>query len=291
MGVAQVVEAQPRELAALEDPPPGLADVAEPEPGVRPGQEDPRPLAQKTREECSRGIVQQDDLRAGGTADARFDQKPNGKRRFVVRLHGVDPNAAFELTVDSVLFGTIGTNSGGKGRLDFRSNGGGKGKSNGAKKTKKQVLPSDPRGLDIKIRESLSGTFYFSGPMLAQIQGINVCTPSAPPAHSLTVLAGPGTATSAEATQDDCNVSLTVALTGVLADDYDLTITDSSANVLATATISAVDMAGTVTGQVVFDTNPDTAAGEQLLDFDPSGQTLQIERTSDATVIVDEVLP
>ena len=210
--------------------------------------------------------------------DARFDQRPNGNRRFVVKASGLAPNTSHDVHVDGSPVGTLVTNGGGSGKAHFEAKKNGKSKGK-----KKQALGVDPRGLLVEVFDT--GALMLSGPMLAQIDGISVCVPS----QTLVTLTNEpgvlGTGTAEFEVEDDCDRSFEVELDDVTPATYDVFVAGADVGDLV-----AVDSGSGGDGTLAFDTDPD-APGEQLLDFDPRGQTIEVRLQSDGSLVMSGVVP
>ena len=194
-----------------------------------------------------------------GQVAARYDMRPNGHGKLSISMRGV-PSEDYEVLVDGVPVTTLTPNPAGNAKADFqtRSN---PGKGSGMVKPhhKKQQLNFDPRRKEILVRLS-DGTPMFSGPMLAQIEGLNVCSPSSVDSP-LSGATGSGVA--ALEVEDNCETAFDVEVTGVAEGTYDLYVDD-----VLVATFSAADDGfGTITGFVRFDPTPDAGEDELLLDF------------------------
>ena len=191
-----------------------------------------------------------------GSADARYDMRPNGHGSLVVTLRGV-PAGDYDIFVEDAGVDPVETltpNPGGSARASFStkpSNGNGNGNVQGH--NKKGALGFDPRRKRIEIKQG--DQVFFAGPMLAQIEGLNACSASSTPL-TLTLPAGSGTA--ALELEDNCETALVVDASGLDEDTYDLVV-------------GGVDVANVVVGPdglvaLRFDPTPD-AAGELPLDF------------------------
>jgi hypothetical protein len=110
----------------------------------------------------------------------------------------------------------------------------------------------------------------FSGPMIAQIDRLNVCTPSV---TDTPLTAAVGSGVSGLESEASSETDLDVEIEGVVAGKYDLYVDD-----LLVASIDAImdDGLGTISGSVRFDPTPDAGEDEMLLDF-PVGSGSQIE--------------
>jgi hypothetical protein len=193
-----------------------------------------------------------------GEVDARYDMRPNGHGKLAVALRGV-PAGEYDLFVDGVMVESLMTNPGGNAKATFTTkpvNGSAKGKPH----NRKAALDFDPRRKLIELR--MGDALLFSGPMLAQIGGLNVCDASAsdvPFERGPGQMEGAGTVTVGGET--DCEASVEVEIQDLPAGTYDLYVDGA----LVTA-IEVTDDGGTLSGRADFDPNPDEA-GELPLDF------------------------
>jgi hypothetical protein len=196
-----------------------------------------------------------------GSADARYDMRPNGKGSLVISLRGV-PAGDYDVWVDGVLVETLTPNPGGSAKASFRthpSNGNGNGGGNGQGHNKRGLLDFDPRR---KLIELMQGSeVYFSGPMLAQIEGLNSCTPSSAP---LTLVLPAGSGTAALEIESDCETALAIEASGLAAATYDLLVDGVD--------VADVVVAGDGVASARFDPTPDEV-GELDLDFAVSGSS------------------
>lgn len=190
-----------------------------------------------------------------GSADARYDMRPNGHGALVLTLRGVPPGD-YDIYVEDAgtePVETLTPNPGGSARASFStkpSNGNGNG---GQGHNKKGALGFDPRRKWIELKQG--DQVYFAGPMLAQIEGLNVCSASSAP---LTLTLPAGTGTAALEVQPDCETALVVDATSVAAGTYDVLVDGTDVDDVV------VDAGGVVA--LRYDPTPD-AAGELLLDF------------------------
>lgn len=181
------------------------------------------------------------------------------------------PNGSLDVLVDGAPVGSVETNGSGSGRLDFDTKG----------KGKKQLLGFDPRGELVEIFEGAS--LLFSGVMLAQIDGVNVCPPSSEPT-SLTASAGEtGSGSATLEVAEDCNLRLVVDLAGLDPGDHDVLVDGVS--------LAMVTADGTGAASVVLAATPDGDAGELGLALDPSGGLLEVVRLADTAVVLSATLP
>ena len=190
-----------------------------------------------------------------GSVDARYDMRPNGKGSLLISLRGV-PAGDYDVYVDGALVETLTPNPGGAAKASFRtqaSNGNGGG---GKGHNKKAVLDFDPRR---KLIELMQGsTLYFSGPMLAQIGGLNVCSATSTPLASVS----PGGVSAALEVEADCETALAVTATGLAVGTYDVLVDGMDRGDL----VVADDGMGGTAGSLRFDPTPDTL-DELPLDF------------------------
>jgi hypothetical protein len=203
-----------------------------------------------------------------GHADARYDRRPNGKASFRVQMRGA-PGGVYDVLVAGVSVGTIETNGSGAGRIDFRSQAHGK---------KTLDLTFDPRGELVELE--MGGVLHFSGTMLAQIEGLNVCAPSEATV-SLEAAAGEaGSGSATLAVEEDCSLELRVEMAGLTAGDHELRV--------GGAPLLGFPADGS--DSLVLDTDPDDGL-ESALGLDPSGGLLEVVRGSDSKAVLSATLP
>ncbi len=205
---------------------------------------------------------------AGGHADARYDRRPNGKASFRVHMRQA-PQGVYGVVVAGVAVGSIDGNGSGGGRIDFTTKGKGK---------KGMLLDFDPRGELVELEQG--GVLYFSGIMLAQIDGLNVCTPSE---ESVSLGAAPGEGGSGSATlavEEDCDLELRVEMAGLTAGDHELRVDGAL----------LVGFAADGSDSLVLDTDPDDVS-EAVLGLDPSGGLLEVVRVFDSLAVLSATLP
>jgi len=189
-----------------------------------------------------------------GSADARYDMRPNGHGSLVVTLRGVPPGD-YDIYVEDAGVEPVETltpNPGGSARASFTtkpSNGNG----NGQGHNKRGALGFDPRRKSIELRQG--DQVYFAGPMLAQVEGLNVCSAST---TSLTLALPAGSGTAALEVESDCETALVVDASGLAAGTYDLLVDGVD--------VADVVVAGDGIAAARFDPTPD-AVGELPLDF------------------------
>jgi hypothetical protein len=174
---------------------------------------------------------------------------------------------------------TLTPNPAGNAKADFRTrpnrgNGSGKVKPH----RKKKPLTVDPRRKEILVQLVSGPTRMFVGPMLAQIEGLNACSPTATDSP-LTGDTGSGVA--ALELEENCETAFDVEIAGVPEGMYDLYVNGDYADG-PIATIDAADDGsgagtGTGTGFVRFDPSPDPGEDELPLDFEVgSGSRVEV---------------
>lgn len=197
------------------------------------------------------------DADPAGQVEASYRTLPNGRSSLSVATRHI-PQGDYELFVDGALVAEFSPNPAGNAKLDFRTR---PGKGKGPKKVKphrkKQQLSFDPRRKLIEVRLD-DGTLLFSGPMIAQVQGLNVCAESS----AQSPLSGAsGSGELSRELESDCETALDVFVMDVAAGPYDVYVDGA-----LVGGFEAVDDAGSVTGGVRFDPTPDDP-DEELLDF------------------------
>jgi len=203
-----------------------------------------------------------------GHADARYDRRPNGKASFRVQMRGA-PAGVYDVLVAGVPVGSIETNGSGGGRLDFRTQGKGK---------KTSVLDFDPRGQLLELEQA--GALYFSGTMLAQIDGLNVCAPSEETVSLEPAAGEAGSGSATLAVEEDCSLELRAQMAGLSAGDHELRVDGAP----------LLGFAADGSDSLVLDTDPDGGL-ESALGLDPSGGLLEVVRGSDAKAVLSATLP
>ncbi len=185
-----------------------------------------------------------------GSFDARYDRRPNGNGTFQVTLRSV-PAGEYLLFVDGVEVASVTPNAAGNAVARYTTK-----PPRGAPKSKphnrKGSLDFDPRRKLVELRQGTQP--YFSGPMLAQISGVNSC----PTGESVTPLAlGPeqteGSGRVVIAVEGDCETSVEVEVEDLPAASYDLYVDG-----MLVGQIDVTDArAGTLSGRIDFDPTPD----------------------------------
>jgi hypothetical protein len=209
------------------------------------------------------------DASPSGSVAARYDMRPNGHGKLSISMRRV-PAEDYEVLVDGVLASTLTPNPAGNAKVDFqtkpiRGNGSGKVKPH----RKKQQLNFDPRRKEILVQLT-DGTRMFYGPMIAQIEGLNTCSPSS--TDTPLTATDTGTGVAALEIEQNCETAFDVEIADVAAGSYDLYVDDAFV-----ATFDAADDgSGTVTGFVRFDPTPDAGEDELPLDF-PVGSGSRID--------------
>jgi len=226
--------------------------------------EDDGPL---TRVKELTALVPDETVNPSGNASARYERRPNGHGKFQVAMRGV-PEDSYELWVDDCLMETITPNSRGNAMATFTTK---PGRGRSLPHNVKGALDRDPRSKWVELKQG--DQVYFSGPMLAQIEGLNACSSS----ESTTplVLVPPqveGSGTVALTVEPDCETSMAVEVENLPVATYDL-----YADGYLIAEISVTDDGGgNRSGRVDFDPTPDTV-DELLLDFPiHSGMVIEV---------------
>jgi hypothetical protein len=227
------------------------------------------------------------DASPSGSVAARYDMRPNGHGKLSISMRGV-PAGDYEILIDGVPAATLTPNSAGNAKVDFQTRplrGKGSGKVKPHRK-KMQLNGIDPRRKEILAQLIDGPTPMFSGPMLAQIEGLNTCSPTSTDSP----LAGDmGSGVAALELQENCETAFDVEIAGVTAGDYDLYVNGDYLDG-PVATITAADDglgAGTGTGFVRFDPTP--GADESLLDFTVGSGSLVEVFNAGANPAVDPV--
>jgi hypothetical protein len=209
-----------------------------------------------------------------GHADARYDRRPNGKAMFRVQLRHAPPGA-YDVLVAGNPVGSLQTNSSGGGRLDFRTKPGkGNGRGHGL------ALDFDPRGEWLELKQG--DAVFFSGTMLAQIEGLNVCVPSESSVPFTAAAGEGGSGTATLAVEEDCDLDLRVELAGLVPGAHELRV---DGVLLAALTADGIGAA-----MAELSSDPDEM-GEAPLAVDPSGGLLEVVRGSDDAVVMSATLP
>lgn len=189
-----------------------------------------------------------------GSVDARYDMRPNRKGTFRVTMRGVAAGE-YEVCVAGIPVGTLTPNAGGSAKATFRTHAKDD-LEHGQPHNKSGKLDFDPRRKLVEIKLGAGGPVHFSGPMLAQIQGVNLCT------EVIELSATPAGVTARLEDEPDCETALVIEATGLLADTYDVLVDGVDRGNL----VVADDGMGGTTGALRFDPMPDEL-DELLLDF------------------------
>jgi len=190
-----------------------------------------------------------------GSASARYDMRPNGNGSLDVQMRGA-PAGDYDIYVDGIFVETLTPTPGGTARATFLTNppnGQGQGLAKVKPHAKRGKLDFDPRRKWIELKQGTQ--VFFSGPMIAQIEGLNSCSPDATPL-ALVLPAGSGTAQLE--VEANCDTALALEASGLAADTYDVFVDG----------VDVADVVVAVDGlaSARFDPTPDEA-GELLLDF------------------------
>lgn len=197
-------------------------------------------------------------VQPGASGHATLKNK-QGKQDFSVEIEDVT-DGAYDLIVDGVTRGTINVVAG-KGEIEFSSSDPGK-----------PLLDFDPFGKVIQVAQN--ATIILTGTLLASAPGVNVCTPSETTSALTNV--GPDPDASGDArlrVRDDCRRDFRVEVEDLPVGDYDLFVGGTNRGTISVAV--QIDLS--VKGEIEFSTNPDDP-GELPLDFDPSGQTIEVKQ-------------
>jgi hypothetical protein len=217
-----------------------------------------------------------------GTASARYMLLPNGRVMVFVQVVRAPVSMDYELLVDGVSAATFTPNPAGVANIMFRSTG-----AWGRSLPHNQKLGIEgfePRNGFIEIRPVGSTDVYFSGEMLAQIPGLNVCTFSE---RMVMMSLGPdgqlGDAADMKlGVEDDCDRFLDVVVTSLGDGTYDIAVDGSI------VAAGALSVSGGV-GEVQFETNAEDP-GVLELDFDlASGSVVTVEQTG--AVMLQGIVP
>jgi hypothetical protein len=212
--------------------------------------------------------------------------QPRRKARLSVRVKHADAGAAYEVCIDDVDRGALSTNAAGVGRADFTFN---QPRGNGQGNPGRSVIDFDAYASRVEIRDdgdcSLDDdTAVFFGSLLAPLcagQGLASVT-LAPPVADPTV-----TGEASLERSEGCARVFEVRVQGLTANaTYDVDANPGDGTVEGAAVL-VTDAAGA--GEVVFSTDP--RAGEELLDFDPSGQLVEVREAGTANVVLSGTLP
>lgn len=209
-----------------------------------------------------------------GTARARFDHRPNGKERLVIHLIGA-PVGDYQILFDDVQRAAVTTNSGGNAKATFKffpakSNKGKKPKKAKKSKPHNQKGDLDFDGLDAFVEIVRGEDLYWSGPLRAQVPGLNVCDPEmADTALERNEVIAEGDANASFAVGAGCVRDFDVDVAGVAAGLYQV--------VVAGDTVGEIEVIDLLEGgALAFSTDPE---GDDLpLAFDPLDVAIEIRQ-------------
>lgn len=230
---------------------------------------------------------------SGGSVSARYDLRPNGKASLRLKLENLAPGT-YEIHVEGEVnpIETLTTNPGGNANLSYRSHPG-KGKGSGKVKEHNKKHPlsdiGDPRRKLIEVKQG--AMVMFSGPMLAQIPGLNDCSGMLPTVDSMNdvqLIGAVGEVTTG--VDEGCDPIFGVAV-------YDLpAVVDPIYTVfvdtvdVGTLTVADDGLGGTF-GELRFDADPELDDPEELvLDFDVASGSL-VEVKQGGTPFLSVALP
>jgi hypothetical protein len=228
-----------------------------------------------TGEPSNISVQEVTDLANAGAAPERakatstYRSVPSGLKSFEVRVQGL-PEGTYDLQVAGIPRQSIEVNRAGRGFLRFSS----------SPRANQTTLNFDPRNQQIQILQGT--TVFFTGNMIAQvlIPDVNTCEPSTKSqALAATQSAPPGaSATGTLIVRTDCGRHFQVQVQGLLPGDYQLFVGSSQKGTITVAANPPPSL-GTQ-GGVNFDTTP--TASENLLDFDPIGQVVEVRQATPA---------
>lgn len=230
-----------------------------------------------------RSELEPTELAQGGEAEVRLKRLPNGREEFVVKTKHAR-SGTYDVYVDGVQEGSFDVNSGGSGKIIFKSGKSGHGGPGGppkdnpgqAKKHRKKVnLEFDPFAKTVELK--CNDQVHFTGDTLADIPGFNECDPD-DLATDLDATNG-GSADAALNVADDCKLVFTVSIDGVVADDYDVFV----GGVWVGSIVAEGDPAsGSLTAETRPDSNDDVPLG-----VDPRGKRVEVFRGADLVFEAD----
>lgn len=211
---------------------------------------------------------------AEGSAEARFDVKPNGRRELGIKLRGAIEGEYTVVVSDSpenegVERGVFEANSGGSGKISFLFKQGNKPvKEKGKGHARRKALDFDPFTAFLELfsvdGEEDADELVYSGFMLAQLPGLTVCDPV-----DVTLgpvgLSGGGSLEAIFTIASDCERELFISLESVAEREHDVFIGDAGPIPIP---ISSGD------GDVTLSTEPE--GGDLPLDFDPRGDPVEV---------------
>ena len=221
---------------------------------------EPQDDGPKTKIKEATELAPDEDASPSGRVAARYDMRPNGHGKLSISMKNV-PVDDYEILVDGTPIATLTPNPAGNAKADFQTRPL-KGKGSGKVKPhrKKQQLNFDPRRKEILVRLVADQTPVFVGPMLAQIEGLNSCSPTSTDSP---LNGGAGSGVAALELEENCETAFDVEIADVAAGSYDLYVDGA----LVASFAAADDGLGTVRGFVRFDPTPDAGEDELPLDF------------------------
>jgi hypothetical protein len=212
--------------------------------------------------------------------------EPRRKARLSVRLKHADAGTSYDVCIDDVDRGPLSTNAAGVGRADFTFN---QPKANGQGNPRRSVIDFDAYASRVEIRDdgdcSLDDdTAVFFGSLLAplcagqDLASVTLAPPVADPAV---------TGEASLERSEGCARVFEVRVEGLAANTaYDVDVDPGDATLEGSAVL-VTDATGA--GEVAFSTDP--GVGEELLDFDPSGQLVEVREAGTANVVLSGTLP
>jgi hypothetical protein len=209
-----------------------------------------------------------------GKATARFRVRDDCRREFKVEVEDV-PVGAYALVVGGIERATVTVASNGlaiKGEVEF---------STDPDEVGKLLLDFEPRGLPIEIRQGTN--LFFHGTLGAGASN-TICAPAIVEVPML----NPGVEARAKGkarlrVRDNCREDFRVEVENLPLGNYNLRVGGTVRGIFG-----VVNRLGENEGEIEFKTNPD-APGDLLLDFNPRGQLIEVERGG--TVYLNRVFP
>ncbi len=205
--------------------------------------------------------LQKVDPATAGKARTRFRIDPDGRHRFDVELQGLAVPGTYTIFVDGTVRGTVDVPAS-FGETEF---------ANPTDDPGELLLDFDPRGAVVDI--ALGSTVVFSGPMEAQVPGMNTCTFSESESQLPLVAASPGdNAKIRVRTREDCDEDVRVQVETAAGGSFDFVVDGIVRGVITTVFDPTK---GQFVGELEFDSDPDEI-DELLLDFDIVGALVEI---------------
>lgn len=195
---------------------------------------------------------------AGGSTDYRIKQ---GVQAFKVEVEDL-ADGDYALLIDGIERAMIEV-SGGRGEVEF---------ANPTDDPGKLFLDFEVYGKLVQVAQG--ATVVLSGEVRAGVPGVNLCTP----AETTTPLnnVGPDGDASGEArlrVRDDCRVDFDVEIEDLPVGDYTLVVDG-----VVRGTMTVTNVVGGTAGEIEFSHPLDDDGQHELLNFDPTGATIEIKQ-------------